>query len=61
MKLTYKQIKEALYAIYIKEFCKNGKQPIVKYDCLNDVSMRDMIYLLDGVGNRDFVEIDESK
>ena len=61
MKLTYKQIKEALYAIYIKEFSKNGRQPIVKYDSLNDVPMRDMIYLLNEIGNKNTVEIDEVK
>lgn len=59
MQFTYKQIKDALYKVYLKEFeTENGRQPLVKYDCLSDVPMSDMVYLLNSVGNRDSVEIE---
>ena len=56
--LTYGQIKDALYQVYLKEFePKNGRQKIAKYDRVDDVPMSEMLYSLRGVGERDFVEI----
>lgn len=61
MKLTYKQVKEALYQIYLKEFSEKGKQPLAHYDCLNDVPMPVMTYLLNNVGNTDIIEINTTE
>lgn len=60
MELTYKQIIDALVEVFNKDFDrKKGRQWRAKYDRLDDVPMREMTYLLDGVGNNDSVNIKE--
>jgi len=60
MYLTYGQINEALYQVYLAKFePKNGMQTSVKYNSIDDVPMTEMLCLLRELSEKDYVKIED--